>query len=274
MRLIPIALLLAAFAAPATLRAQSAAPEPAPDLADTLRAVDMAAVDAPPSLADRAEVARALEALYPPSLKAFGVSGTVKVRLVVDARGRALAPRVAEASGNAELDSAALRAVAGMCFVPASRGGEPQPVWVTLPVSFVAPAAEGAEAAADSGVYEMRDVEDLPRLRNQDEVVRTLQRVYPPILRDRGQTGDATITFIVDQEGRPGRIEVERATHPEFVAAAREVAAAMRFRPGRVDGRAVPVRVTLPISFQLAMRARPQPATPPPPSRPRSGTRP
>jgi TonB family protein len=270
MKVIPILLLLAA--GPAVLRAQAA--EPAPDPADTLRAMEMSAVDERPSLADRAEVARTLEALYPTSLRDSGVSGTATVRLVVDARGRPLAPRLAEASGHAELDSAALRAVEGMRFVPARRGGEPQPVWVTLPVSFVAtPPADAA--APDSGLYEMNEVEDLPRLLNRADVARTIARVYPPLLRDRGQTGDATITFIVDEEGRPGRIEVERASQPEFASAAREVAAAMRFQPARVDGRKVQVRVTLPISFELASRSRrDRDPTPPPMSQPRSGNRP
>ena len=274
MKHLPIALLLAALAAPAALRAQS--PGPAADLADTLRAVDVAAVDQLPSLANRAEVARSLAALYPPSLVASGASGTVKVRLVVDAHGRALAPRVAEASGHAALDSAALRAAERIRFVPARRGGEPQPVWVELPVSFVPPAAtEATEAAPDSGVYEMSDVEELPELLNRREVARTIARVYPPPLRDRGETGNVTVTFIMDEEGRPGKIEVEQASNPEFAAAAREVVAMMRFRPGRVNGRAVPTRVTLPISFQLATRSRPnRDATPPPMSRPRGGTRP
>jgi len=251
MKLIPMALLLAAACAPAALRAQAAPPEPAADLADTLRAVDMAAVDALPSLADRAEVARAVAALYPESLKASGVSGTVKVRFVVDARGRALAPRVAEASGHAALDSAALRAAEGMRFVPAHRGGEPQPVWVEIPVSFVAPPPPPAVAALDSTVYEMGPGDRRePELLNHEAVGRTVSRAYPRALRETGQGGTATVTFIVDREGRPGRIEVLRSTHPELVPAARSVASTMRFRPAQLDGLPVAVRVTLPIVFQ------------------------
>ncbi|HEU4456463.1 MAG TPA: energy transducer TonB [Longimicrobium sp.] len=276
MKLIPIALLLAAAAAPAALRAQTAAPEPAADPADTLRAVDMAAVDELPSLVDRAEVARVLDALYPQTLKASGVSGTVKVRFVVDGRGRALAPRVAEASAHAELDSAALRAVDAMRFVPARKGGEPQPVWVELPVTFEsapAPAARAArEAGPDSlGAYEMEEVEALPRLANRNDSAREIARVYPPLLRDRGVTGMVSLRFLVDTLGVPGEPTVEHSTQPEFAAAAVQVVEKMRFVPAQVGGKKVRVWVTIPISFQL--RKAPDDNTPPSQRRPRPGQR-
>jgi periplasmic protein TonB len=276
MKLIPIALLLAAVAAPAALRAQTASPEPAADPADTLRAVDMAAVDELPSLVDRAEVARVLDALYPQTLKASGVSGTVKVRFVVDARGRALAPRVAEASTHAALDSAALRAVDAMRFVPARTGGEPQPVWVEIPVTFAsapAPAGESqaGEAAgepelpaelvkawADSaGALGPSEVDGRPELRDPAAAVRTLREAYPRTLREARVRGTATVWFVVDRDGAPGRARVAvSAGHPDLDDAALRAVETLRFHPARRRGEAVDSWMALPVAFQPPPAAR------------------
>ena len=276
MKPIPIVLLLAAVAAPAALRAQAPQPEPAIDLGDTLRAVDVSAVDERPALTDRAGVARALAAAYPPSLKDSGVSGSVTVRLVVDARGRVLAPRVIEPSGHAALDSVALRTVEAIRFVPARRGGEPRPVWVELPLSFQPPAPAVESGAArvgpdSSGAYELPRVEVLPELANRNEVAREIGRVYPPLLKNRGVTGTVILRFVIDTAGVPGEVRVEQSSEPEFRAAAVQVAQRMRFRPAQVGGKKVRVWVTIPVSFQL--RPDPQGSTPPSQRRPRPGQR-
>lgn len=62
---------------------------------------------------------------YPPTLYDQGVEGDVELRLFVDSTGR-LAPestRVMESSGNAALDSAAVRGVARLQYAPGRRHG-------------------------------------------------------------------------------------------------------------------------------------------------------
>ncbi len=75
---------------------------------------------------------------YPPDLYQQQVEGTVVLRLHVDEKGT-LAPdstRVAESSGYAGLDSAALRSVPDMRFAPARRGGQAVATTFLLPVHF------------------------------------------------------------------------------------------------------------------------------------------
>ena len=75
---------------------------------------------------------------YPPDLYQQQVEGTVVLRLYVDENG-ALAPdstRVAESSGYAGLDSAAVHGVPDMRFAPARRGGQPVATTFLLPVHF------------------------------------------------------------------------------------------------------------------------------------------
>jgi protein TonB len=75
---------------------------------------------------------------YPPDLYQQQVEGTVVLRLHIDENGT-LTPdstRVAESSGYAGLDSAALRAVPDMRFAPARRGGQAVAATFLLPVHF------------------------------------------------------------------------------------------------------------------------------------------
>jgi TonB family protein len=80
---------------------------------------------------------------YPPALFQQNVEGTVVLHLFVDSTGK-VAPestRIAEGSGNATLDSAALTGVTGMRFAPARRDGVPVPAAFLQPVTFRHPSS-------------------------------------------------------------------------------------------------------------------------------------
>ena len=95
--------------------------------------------------------------------------------------------------------------------------------------------------------------EEKPELRNRAEVQRLLQRLYPPLLRDAGITGQAIIKFVVNAQGRvdAGSVSVVSATHDAFGESSTKVGEKMVFKPAKVGGRAVPVLVTMPISWTL-----------------------
>lgn len=78
---------------------------------------------------------------YPPRAYTAGLEGTVVLRLFVDETGALLADstRVAEGSGNVELDSAAVAGVAAMHFAPARREGVPVATAFLQPVHFRQP---------------------------------------------------------------------------------------------------------------------------------------
>ncbi|MBG0776596.1 MAG: energy transducer TonB [Desulfovibrionaceae bacterium] len=87
-------------------------------------------VDQPPTLLRR------VEPVYPHAAKRRGITGTVTVRFLVDARGRVQQPRVVEAEPSGVFDHAVLSAVQQWVFRPASLGGEPVPTWMVLPIRF------------------------------------------------------------------------------------------------------------------------------------------
>lgn len=78
---------------------------------------------------------------YPPALFDQGIEGTVILQLFVDDRGTIAhdSSRIAESSGFAELDSAALAGVPALQFAPARRNGIPVATTFLQPVHFRLP---------------------------------------------------------------------------------------------------------------------------------------
>jgi protein TonB len=89
-----------------------------------------------PELRNGAEVQRVLEREYPAMLRDAGVGGTVVVHFFIDEQGVVQNQRVAESSGQAQLDQAALRAASQFRFTPAMNRDTAVPVWVAIPVTF------------------------------------------------------------------------------------------------------------------------------------------
>jgi protein TonB len=76
---------------------------------------------------------------------------------------------------------------------------------------------------------------------------------YPELLRQAGVQGRVVLEVVVDTAGlvEPGSFVVVSAAHRAFVAPAQRALAATLFRPARVHGRGVRVRVSIPIDFVL-----------------------
>ena len=97
---------------------------------------------------------------YPVEMWDQNVEATTVVRVLVSEAGDVDSAMIAESSGYAELDSAALRGARIMEFEPALRGGEPLEVWARIPVHFAKdpglpagalPERDQADSASDSG---------------------------------------------------------------------------------------------------------------------------
>lgn len=76
---------------------------------------------------------------------------------------------------------------------------------------------------------------------------------YPELLRQAGVEGGVVLEAVIDTGGKvEGSSIVVIAGHPVFAAAAQRSLVASLFRPARVRGRAVRVRVRLPFEFRLS----------------------
>ncbi len=73
---------------------------------------------------------------YPPVARRRGYEGTVIMEVFVDREGKVQDFRLYQTSGHEILDRAAMQAVKGWLFEPATRGGVRIEMWVKIPLSF------------------------------------------------------------------------------------------------------------------------------------------
>ncbi len=91
-----------------------------------------------------------------------------------------------------------------------------------------------------------------PRLTNEREVRRALEREYPAILRDAGIGGRVLVHFFIDEEGIVRRTLVAATSgHASLDEAALRVAGVARFTPALNLDQLVPVWIQLPITFEV-----------------------
>lgn len=81
-------------------------------------------------------------------------------------------------------------------------------------------------------------------------VVRIAPR-YPHEMHQRNLAGSVTVEFLVTVKGEVKMAKVVSATSPEFGREALLAIEQWKFEPGRKDGRPVPVRMQMPITFDL-----------------------
>lgn len=91
-----------------------------------------------------------------------------------------------------------------------------------------------------------------PELKNPADVQRALEREYPPLLRDSGVGGTATVWFFIDENGRVLDTQLNQSSgHASLDEAALEVADIMEFTPALNREQRVKVWVQFPIRFQV-----------------------
>jgi TonB family protein len=93
-------------------------------------------------------------------------------------------------------------------------------------------------------------------LTTRPDIIRGTCRLphYPESMRQAGIEGRVLLELVIDTLGRvePGSVRVISSNHAPFEAPAIFTARSCSFRPGRIDGRAVRVRVQVPINFSIS----------------------
>lgn len=122
-----------------------------------------------------------------------------------------------------------------------------------LLAAFPAAAQKSPGVRPDSsGVYELRDVQVLPRPINTARLQAALASTYPASLSDAPVSGTVEVRMRVDEKGVPRDLKVMQSTHADFDAPTLAAVANLRFVPAQVDGRPVQVWVILPIQWEVA----------------------
>jgi protein TonB len=108
--------------------------------------------------------------------------------------------------------------------------------------------AAGAEDLSKAPTFTPMTVR--PELRNSAEVQRALVRNYPPLLRDAGIGGQATVWFFIDENGRVIKTQLSKPSgYTALDEAALDVAKIMQFSPAYNRDKKVPVWVEIPVVF-------------------------
>lgn len=91
-----------------------------------------------------------------------------------------------------------------------------------------------------------------PSILNRDDVVRAMEREYPPLLRDAGIGGTVRVYFFIDENGQVQDTRIDQSSgHQALDDAALKVANIYRFSPALNRDKKVPVWVSFPITFQV-----------------------
>ena len=91
-----------------------------------------------------------------------------------------------------------------------------------------------------------------PSIQNRQEVVRAMEREYPPLLRDAGIGGTVRVYFFIDENGSVQDYRIDQSSgHQALDDAALAVADVYRFTAALNRDKKVPVWVSFPITFQV-----------------------
>jgi TonB family protein len=217
------------------------------------------------------EMAFAIQQAYPPVLRQAGVTGTATVAVKVRPDGSVEPDGISVVQATVDAFGTAAAMVAPRIrFEPVSADGRPVSADQVVTIAFrpdpaaapadagvagadAAPSSDAASDAAaspsDSSPADARV--ERASLRNAAEMAAILADAYPPALLDDGVEGRVMLRVRVHRDGTPdvASAEVQTATRPEFAKAAKSVVPRMRFTPGRVNGKAVPTWVVVPLDF-------------------------
>jgi len=110
-----------------------------------------------------------------------------------------------------------------------------------MPHPAPAPAQQGERVYSEDSVTERPELLSHPRLS------------YPDSLRAAGIGGRVLVEAIIDTTGHAesASVRIDSSSNPGFEAPAREGVLAATYRPGRLDGRPVRVRVRMPLNFEV-----------------------
>ncbi len=100
-------------------------------------------------------------------------------------------------------------------------------------------------AESIGNIFNLADLDRAP------EPLLQMAPAYPVKLKKKGEEGTVRVEFVVDARGNVVSATVVESTNPAFDEVTLATVAKWRFRPGTRAGRAVNVRMRVPIAFSL-----------------------
>lgn len=101
----------------------------------------------------------------------------------------------------------------------------------------------------DTNIYTEADVMPMPE-GGIEAIMKNV--VYPKDAAKAGKEGIVFVSTIISEKGVPGALTVEKSADKQLDEAAVAAIRKTRFTPGKIDGKNVRVKITIPVSFKLS----------------------
>ncbi len=172
---------------------------------------------------------------YPATLKEQRVTGWAEIGFRVDENGTVGDITVVDTSF-AEFGRAAADAVRQFKYQPAYKNGRPCAVRAQIPIIFDFDDDELAEMDSHRAkevlppgppTVEISAVDEWPELKKE------IHPATPAVLKAKSWMGQATVDFVVDENGDPRDVHVVATTHHECAEPAVVAVRQWKFTPGR-----------------------------------------
>lgn len=201
---------------------------------------------------------------YPKAAKDKGIQGNVYINFVVESNGKVSNVKVVK-SVDPMLDAEATKVIEGMpAWTPGKQRGKNVDVQFTLPVVFSLSEKQQNYETEQVVLTSTKDkkyepffvVEQMPKFNNQDvEAAREYMAKnvkYPETAAKQGIQGKVFISFVVEEDGSVSAVKIEQGVNPVLDMEAIRAAESMpKWTPGYQRGKAVRVKITLPVNFTL-----------------------
>lgn len=206
----------------------------------------------PPEQAMRLEIS--VDPVWPYALLLRGESGSASAEFTVQLDGGVTDVKLRDSTAP-EFGRALIAALESWRFA-ASRGTREAPLTLLKKMTFTPVAAAATAASGDEPVGRLVILARKNALRGGgelDEKLTPLYRVaprYPAVWQAADKpSGEATIEFVIDRDGRARLPRIVTATHEEFGWAAATAVAQWLFRPPVRGGAPTEVMVQIPFTF-------------------------
>ena len=184
---------------------------------------------------------REVKPFYPPAAVKAGIGGAVRLECVVLADGTVGDVHVLEGI-EPSLDAEAIKALKQWTFAPGSKDGTAVPVSVKVEIAFST--LKGPRLGSPD-VFKAGPGVTLPK------VVHEARPEYTEDARRAGIQGTVLLDCVVLDDGTVGEVRVSKHLDPDLDAEAIRTLRQWRFTPGQKDGHAVPVQISVELTFSM-----------------------
>ena len=194
-------------------------------------------------------------AVFPEEAGRLKVQGSCEVKLVVDAQGMPQDARIEHCSEPVFAENS-LAAVKKYRFKPAQKAGEPVPVIITILVNFklkgggrqkvefsFAPPDDFKPGPDADGAYPFSTQLEPP------DVTKLPSQNFAKSGGNLGVGSACRLEMTLDAQGKPANPNILHCDVKEMEPAAVEIVKKAKYRPARLHGKAVPVRLVVQVTY-------------------------